>query len=923
MTPYPWAKAPDFRAKVLNLSRLTNGWVLLVGAIAVTVLCGLSAGLVAAVVAFVVRNRFKRVGGSPWHVARGGVIVGVVIMVVMALLGGVDVAVSKLLEGMHKIDSLDLSPALPELLWNVTFGVGAGLFFGSLVGWVLAAKYNYLSEAYLEKPRQTRSMVKRSDKNRELVAEGNSAAEGVVQFGVIVDDVLPWRMHRYGMIVQRPLALLGHGMIVGAAGSGKTVASANLAYYALKARAGFFYMDLKDSRETAELMTAMAVKADARVHAFSMVARDSTAWWDPFLDDTFLPREKAAMMFGALRFEETGEAAFYGSIAQRWTALQFEVLARRGLRDGEGTFDWLARTASKDAMIAELEAYLDSRGKEQDAFYVNARAYVDSDRQIDAKLENLRTQLDTIVRFAGHLLRPNGVTEPVSFRDAERGDLVYFGLSGTADRQTMKTLGAIMLKYIEGCAAQRMANTANDGDRGNRVVVFVDEAGFLEERAGSLEALYKQAREAGYDTWTAQQSLVTYTEQTRNEIVANSTTKVVMKVQDEITAKLVSDSLGQTYYLKSRMEQTSTQNVFGERSVQSSGSAMTDIDRDYLLSPDAFVKMERHYAYIFFTLSKDLNPGRAKRDSVVLDKWAPPAPISRIGDQVPQDAPLVAIVPVERPSKDIIHEALNPTISNSFTEHISAFNAGAGDDDSFMSMVARDRETRASRGPSAAAKDVHGDVLGGGSTRELTAEELAAFTRSTANSAPPAAAIERPSDAQNQAPAGGMKKKVSAFRVEQSVKSEDPTPGASEDARTREGVSGGGATSTSQQSVDTAPFVGEEPPPFDEELPPDPAYDTHQPEHANTVPGDVGVVPAATVSGPMQSEGALPEPRFGDDVRVVDADVAVTAGGARVVRDGTPQQVASWTQPEPATEPVVRGLFDDDPDDEFEDHDTR
>lgn len=668
MNPYPWKTVPDFRARTNWLKKATGWKALFIPFMLLTLLCGLISGVFALLVASWLRRRFKVRSGSPWLLVRPYLLAGVVLTIIT---GGPYMATKKLWSGLHKLGGLDFSLVKNEALWNTSCGVGAGLLAGSLLGWLRASLYNYQSQAYREKPRVTRPMRQRLAKNTQVIATGKGAAEGVCQFGVITDDVLPWRAGRYGMIVERPVRMMMHGCIVGAAGSGKTVLTGNLVYFSQLAGSGVFYMDMKDSAETRAMVQAMAVKAGVRSHVFSMSARDTSAWCDPFRDSTIRPREKASMLFDSLSFPTGGDAEFFTVQAQRWLGFQFDVLDKVGLAEGEGTFDWLVKTSTHAGMFAVLEDYNLRPDRDMQFYQLASESLGKNEKKTDADIGGLRIRLETVVRFAGHLLRPNGVTEPVTFRDCERGETLYFGLSSAADDQTMKTLGSVMLKYIELCSSQRF-NGMNHKD--TRVLVLTDEAGFLGDRSGALDRLYRQAREANYDVWTASQTLSSYNENTRTEIVANSNTKVVMRVSDEVTATALSNALGTIFVLTGRMEQSTQQTALGERRVENAGSGMNELGEALMLTPSMLTQLEPHHAYVFFTLSAKNNPGRAKVDSVVMENWAPPAPISKLGDDNSQDAPLVKIIPVQRPTDSEVHAALNPLVSESFDEHIAIFN---------------------------------------------------------------------------------------------------------------------------------------------------------------------------------------------------------------------------------------------------------
>lgn len=677
MKPYPWLVNKVFTRQTRLIRPFTGQRFIGIGFV-VLLLASPIALVVAAVTWGVGRWKAQHRPGVLWSFPLVAALAGVLAMVVF---GGPTTIVKSLNdiglafgdEGTH-----NWKDPLRRYLFA---GVGPGLIVGAFASWVAAVSYKYRTQSFLNAPAKTIAQRRAAARNSSHIAAGNGPT-GIAQFGVIEDDKVAWRLVRRGMIVERPVSRLWHGVIVGMSGSGKTVIAANVVYFVLRDGYGAMYADFKDSEATRQLMVGAAIKAGRDVHLFSTTSREINTWWDPFWNRLNRPSENSTMLYKSLKFDETGPGQFYASTARSWLTFAFTVLAqlqrfsspdrRLGLQSGEGTFDFLLRTCSLKGMTDVL---IQAQGTGiRDLAVLHDQGVEFTQRQgktLDADLKGLRVQLEAVVEAAGPRLRPIGDKPPMTFSAAEdNGDLVYFGFSGTADSETLKILGALLLREVGLAASRRIGATADQNRRD--VFIIPDEAGFLEDRGDAFDGLFKQVREAGYWLWPTLQSLGDLPERTQNAIMQNSSTKVVAKCNDTVTGALMSSNLGTIPSKVDRVGETRKQAMFGDQAIAATGDAIGEVKWHPLHEPDTFLKMEVHTAYIWFNLSQQDNPGAAARDSVVLGKWKPPQPIRSMGDEIPQDAPLVRIVPVTMPSAEEIRTVLHPQLEKSFNDIIAS-----------------------------------------------------------------------------------------------------------------------------------------------------------------------------------------------------------------------------------------------------------
>lgn len=160
--------------------------------------------------------------------------------------------------------------------WNVAVqhmmiaGFGPATLLQGVAGMCHSYDYEYTSRRYLAPTRPGLRVWWRRRKNTRMLAAGDVTGHGLVPFGLIEQDHIPWRSPRLGMLAERAIARLGHGLVLGASGTGKTVLVENVAYYYTQAGGAVVYIDCKASLSTLNAMRGVAAAANVPFHCFDL-----------------------------------------------------------------------------------------------------------------------------------------------------------------------------------------------------------------------------------------------------------------------------------------------------------------------------------------------------------------------------------------------------------------------------------------------------------------------------------------------------------------------------------------------------------------------------------------------------------------------------------------------------------------------------
>ena len=241
MKVYPW-KQPENQGDRKMIMRIMTS-----SAIVFRIVGGLLSLGVASITGLLMVRRFAKCNDS-W-IKRGGLmtIIGLLIFVI---LGGPAAWAGSLSDALisfgNKATSSPAGPLFGFLIRSISFG----FFFQGIAVMMASYVYEVTGSRYLARVVPTRSMKRRMKKNEEALIENEKPEPESLAFGMIVDDPIPWRTARYGKICARPIDDMGHGVIVGGTGTGKTVTALSISYQSAVLDSAVLYMDFKASLRT-------------------------------------------------------------------------------------------------------------------------------------------------------------------------------------------------------------------------------------------------------------------------------------------------------------------------------------------------------------------------------------------------------------------------------------------------------------------------------------------------------------------------------------------------------------------------------------------------------------------------------------------------------------------------------------------------
>lgn len=489
--------------------------------------------------------------------------------------------------------------------------------------------------AFLKPTRPTTMARLRRRRNVRRLSTGvdRHPKKGYVRFGVIEDDRIPWRTSRYGMVVERKIERMGHGVFIGSNGTGKTKAAETFSHYVLSNDGAIIFIDFKASLSALRGLSAVARTNDVPCYILDIgFGSTDTSWYDLFAWPGS-PADKASVLIECLQFPEgEGGTAYYRGIAEAWMPMQIEAAELVGLDEGEGMFDFLLDTAVPAKFQERIESLRESSDPEVRAKY--QQWYDNADLRKVSELEGLRSEMQKIVNAAGHRLKPNAENpHPVSMKEVmDNGGMVYIGIAAGVNDVVVKVLGSFLFRELSILVSAR--SRANDPSKLRDVFVIPDEASEMEERSVMMNSIYTMAREARIFLWPSFQSFAVWDDSTRDEIQANTRNFVVFQIPERSTAAAIGETLPDIYALKQMSEESTRQQAFQEQTVGISGDARLEVVTDAFLRPNIELsQIPVHHAYIWFM----------DAPHVSRDRWFGRRRVRK--DQNIGDAPLVKLVP--------------------------------------------------------------------------------------------------------------------------------------------------------------------------------------------------------------------------------------------------------------------------------------
>lgn len=622
MRVYPWRQKENQGDRRLVMKMVTSSSVIfrIVGGL-------LSLGVASLTGLLMVRRFAKR--NDSW--VRRGALMTLGGLLVFLILGGPSAWAGALNDALLAFGDRATGKPAPAIIGFLIRSIAFGFFFQGFAVMMASYVYEVTGDRFLDRVKPTGKMKRRFKKNEAALIDNEKPDPESIAFGLLVDDPIPWRTARYGMICARPFKEMGHGVIVGGNGTGKTVTALSLGYQAATLDAAVFYIDFKASLRTLEAIKKAAAKAGKPFYSFDLgTGSTETSWYDP-LDWKGSSSEKASMVVNSLQFPDDGNAAYYRGVANDWLIFQFDVLQEVGLYSGESSFDFLHETTNPAKMKERLQP-LRRGDKRQQSLYTTFTERADAGNMKD--LAGLRQNLSIVVNSGGERLRPQSSAPAILMsRAVDEGAVVYFGLSPSTDQVALKTIGSLILRNLGVLAGERMRQADLGALR--PVITLVDEASRLQDRAVVMDNLLATAREGEIYLWMITQSFATWPKSTVVEMNTNVQTHVAFRVQDVETAEHLVSTLGDVPILEEMIEDKVRHRAFQGDVKERSGDARTTLTTGPFLvdAPMEITSVENLHAYVWFT-------GSWTRATI--EEWTPKR--LKKPDIIRNDAPLVRIV---------------------------------------------------------------------------------------------------------------------------------------------------------------------------------------------------------------------------------------------------------------------------------------
>lgn len=477
---------------------------------------------------------------------------GILLLAVLWPFGSYPEALVSLLRAIGSDDAELVRPILLLLLY--------GFPFGFILQGIRNLANSYSDEIggarFLHPRKPTIRQKQRHKKNVQRITDNTLDNSKALTFGVITDDPIPWRLDRYGMLCQKPYEALGHGSVVGASQTGKSVFAVNSLGQAVAAGMAGVYVDFKASNRTLERVRSAALRSGRKFYAFTLNVGEGSniqrSWYDP-LDWRGSPSEKASMVVNSLSFEESGSASYYRNIAEEWLTLQFEVLDLVGVHLGESSFDFLWATTKPQQLQDRLQVLRNSPHEHERNMFAALLARAQEVKPAD--LSSLRTNLATVVNAGGNNLRPRSDAPGIQISKAiDEGAVVYFGLSPSLNSVALKAIGSLIIRNLDVVSGERLQ--VPDLSTLRPVLAIVDEASRLGDRAVVMENLLTTSSEAQVFVWTITQSYASWPATTVDEIEINAAVHVAFRVAAGITSEKLIASLGTVWAMHEMNEGT-------------------------------------------------------------------------------------------------------------------------------------------------------------------------------------------------------------------------------------------------------------------------------------------------------------------------------------------------------------------------------
>ncbi|BDZ52429.1 hypothetical protein GCM10025867_46700 (plasmid) [Frondihabitans sucicola] len=309
------------------------------------------------------------------------------------------------------LTAIDNKPFVGGIIQWQLLGLSPSLMLVGFSSILSSYHYEFASEKYLRHVKKFGLLYRlREGRNIKALAEGKAPDLGHIAFGIHDEDTLPWRSRRHGMIIGRKADKdFGHGVILGAAGSGKSVQALNIFDQCMERNFAGIYADFKGSKGVERALRDMARRLNLPFYSFSLYGSTDGegVYYDP-LAWPGLATDKASVIVSAMPFAEGGGSQFYKNAIEAYLPVQIEIMEKVGTLPGEGTFDFLANTCTPSLLL--------DRAKEFAAHDSTKAQYNEWKRRLAGinpeTLEGLRGNLNKIINSGGKYLRPRPTRMP-------------------------------------------------------------------------------------------------------------------------------------------------------------------------------------------------------------------------------------------------------------------------------------------------------------------------------------------------------------------------------------------------------------------------------------------------------------------------------------------------------------------------------
>lgn len=485
---------------------------------------------------------------------------------------------------------------LPSL-WIVWFPYG--LIIGSITLYLWCTNRDYKTQRFLEPRKET--IVAKHRLQRTVAKYTDHQPDKALVPAVVVGDRLPWRQDRIGVPVVLPIDdEMGHGLVLGANGTGKTVFGLTLSEQSINKGMASMYLCFKGDLKVRDKLSEMADDAGAEFYSFDIRLGgndESDCYFDP-LDFDGDRNQKASIVLQSFEFETTDEA-YYRAASEEWMPLQFAILEAVGLEEGQGTFDFLDSTAS----VASAKERI-SLLKDTDPGIYN-RIMSSISTMDDSRLEGLRTNIRRITKSpAGARMRKptrretdNGARY-IDVRNlaGDNNSVVFFGLGVGGQGPLAKMLGALVVFAIGSFVDWR--NSHPEAARDD-YFLLADEFGLLEEYSDMFKFLITNARSARVWVWVMSQSLTSFTDAIAQELITNAYWFVVFRIADVETTERLASTTGKISYRSEMTEASVQETASGGRNMNVSGGVRMSLVPDDHIRPERFTKLRPREAFIW------------------------------------------------------------------------------------------------------------------------------------------------------------------------------------------------------------------------------------------------------------------------------------------------------------------------------------